>query len=246
MDLRLAGARALVVGASGGIGAATARMLAAEGASVVGAARRIDRIGDVPGVMIDLTDDESIAGGVDAAVETLGGLDILVVAVARDAFAPLAESDRAEWRAQFEVKYFGTAELCRRAAEHMGAMGVIVVVTGIASRIPFAGNPAGGAANAALEHLSRLLGAELAARGIRAVAVSPGFTRTSRLENFSGGELADIEAAIPLARVAEPDEVASVVVFLASPAASYITATTVVVDGGRSLTGAPIRGKDEQ
>ncbi len=213
---------------------------------MVGAARRVERIaGETPGVAIDLGDDDSIASGVAEAVETLGGLDILVVSAARDAFAPLEESDREEWHAQFEVKYFGTAELCRRAAEHMGDNGVIIVVSGIAAHIPFSGNPAGGASNAALEHLNRLLGVELSARGIRSVAVSPGFTRTDRLANFSGGQLAAIEADIPLGRVAEADEVASVITFLASPRASYITGTTIVVDGGRMLTGAPLSGKDE-
>lgn len=246
MDLELAGARVLVVGASGGIGAATVRALTGEGASVVGAARRAERIDDAtPAVAIDLGDDVSIASGVDDAVSTLGGLDILIVSAARDAFAPLEESDREEWQAQFEVKYFGTAELCRRAAERMDGGGVIILVTGIAAHIPFTGNPAGGASNAALEHLNRLLGIDLAARGIRSVGVSPGFTRTERLTNFSGGQLAEIEAAIPMGRVAEADEIASVITFLASPRASYITGTTIVVDGGRLLTGAPLPGKDQ-
>ena len=246
MDLGLAGKRALVVGASGGIGAATAATLSAEGASVVGAARRIERIDtSLPNVAIDLGNDASIESAVAEAVQTLGGIDILVVSAARDAFAPLADSDRQEWHAQFEVKYFGTAELCRRAAEHMDGSGVIVLVTGIAAQIPFGGNPAGGASNAALEHLNRLLSVELAGQGVRSVAVSPGFTRTDRLANFSGGELAEIEAAIPLGRVAEPEEVASVIAFLASPRASYITGTTIVVDGGRLLIGAPLPGKDQ-
>ena len=245
MDLDLAGTRALVVGASGGIGRATVSTLVEEGASVVAAARRTDRLpAGVPHVPIDLEDDASIAEAVTSATSALGGLDVLVVCAARDAFAPLEDSNRGEWQAHFEVKYFGTAELCRRATQHMAAGASIILVTGIAAQIPFAANPAGGAANAAMEHLVRLLCMEHAGRGIRAMGLSPGFTRTDRLANFSGGQLAAIEETIPLGRLAEPDEMAAVIAFLASPKASYITGTTIVVDGGRTLVGAPIRRED--
>lgn len=245
MDLGLTGKTAMVVGASGGIGASVVGLLADEGATVAAAARRTERLPEAAlRLALDLGDDASIDAAVSTVVEALGALDILIVTAARDAFAPLEESDRDEWRAQFEVKYFGVAELCRTAAARMTDGGVIVVVTGIAEEVPFSGNPAGGASNAALTHLSRLLSIELAPRRIRVVAVSPGFTRTERLSNFSGGQLEAIEADIPLGRIAEPDEIASVITFLASSQASYVSGTTVVVDGGRTIIGAPLPGKD--
>ena len=247
MDLQLGGKRALVVGASGGIGGAVARSLVAEGARVVGAARSADQMdADVHPVTIDLTDADSVAAGVAAAAEHLGGLDIVVVSAARNAFGTLWDSEREHWRDQFEVKYVGIADLCRAAATHMPDGGALILITGIAAEIPFSGNPAGGATNAALTHLTKLLSLELADRGIRAVAVSPGFTKTTRFDRFSGDQIAEIEADIPLGRIADAAEIASVVCFLASPLASYVTGTTVVVDGGRSLIGAPMPRKEPE
>jgi NAD(P)-dependent dehydrogenase (short-subunit alcohol dehydrogenase family) len=241
MDLGLAGNRAIVVGASGGIGREIVVALEEEGATVVGAARNLDALsGHGEPIALDLTDSGSVIEAVEQAAAHLGGIDTLVVSAARNAFGSLWETGRQHWRDQFEVKYVGVAELCTAAAPHMADGGCIIVLTGIASEIPFGGNPAGGAANAALTHLAKRLALDLGARGIRVVAVSPGFTRTERFANFSGDQVAAIEADIPLRRVAEPEEIASVVAFLASPRASYVTGTTVVVDGGRSIIGAPM------
>ena len=157
MDLALDGNRALVVGASGGIGREIVSTLAAEGAHLVVTARRADRLTGIASghhVSMDLTDDVSVVQGVADAVEHLGGLDTLIVTAALDAFGPLSETEPDDWRAHFDVKYHGTANLCRHAMSHMSDGGVIIVLTGIAAEIPFSGNPAGGAANAALTHLS--------------------------------------------------------------------------------------------
>ena len=240
MDLALGGNRVLVVGASGGIGREIVSTLAAEGAHLVVTARRAERLDGIePGrhVVMDLTNDLSVVQAVTAAVEHMGGLDTLVVTAALDAFGPLVDTEPDDWRAHFDVKYHGTANLYRHAISHMSDGGAIVVLTGIASEIPFSGNPAGGAANAALTHLTKLLAVELADRGIRVIAVSPGFTRTERFASFSNDELAAIEADIPLGRIGEPSEIASVVAFLVSPQASYISGTTIVVDGARSIIG---------
>ena len=145
MDLHLSGSRALVVGASGGIGGAIAAALVDEGASVAGAGRSTDRLdGALYPVTVDVTDSASIVSGVGAAVDHLGGLDIVVVSAARNAFGTLWTSDRQHWRDQFEVKYVGIADLCREASSHMTDGGVLVLITGIAAEIPFSGNPAGG------------------------------------------------------------------------------------------------------
>ena len=240
MELSLTGHRVLVVGASGGIGQEIANSLDAEGARLAVTATSAESVaGPGHAIALDLTDSASVESGVADAVEHLGGLDALVVSAAHSAFGSLWESGREHLRRQLEVKYVGVADLCKAAASHMEDGGSIVLLTGIAAEIPFGGNPAGGAANAALTHLTKLLAMELAHRRIRVVAVSPGFTRTSRFDSFSGNQIASIEESIPLGRIAEPAEIASVVTFLISPRANYITGTTVVVDGGRSLTGTP-------
>lgn len=245
MDLGITGNRVLLVGASGGIGREIASALDAEGAVVVAAATNTQRLtGPGHPLAMDLTDSGSVSAGVSAAVAHLGGLDTVIVSAARNAFGTLWASDRDHWRDQFEVKYLGIADLCKRAAPQMADGGAIIVITGIAAEIPFSGNPAGGATNAALTHLGKLLAVELGERGIRVVAVSPGFTRTERFADFSGDQIAAIEADIPLGRIADPAEIASVVTFLASPRASYVSGTTVVVDGGRSIIGAPMPRKE--
>lgn len=243
MDLGLGGNRVLLVGASGGIGTAIASTFDEEGARVAAVARRVERLSDVPAELrtrLDLTDSDSITDCVATMVDHFGVVDTLVVSAALDAFGALSETGRDDWRAQFEVKYLGVAELCRGLIPHMADGGSIILLTGIASAIPFSGNPAGGAANAAMEHLSKLLAVELAPRGLRVVALSPGFIRTSRFDNFSGDQMAAIEADIPLGRIGAPAEIASVTAFLASPRASYISGTTIVVDGARSIVGRPL------
>ena len=241
MDLGLSGNRVLVVGASGGIGCEVVAMLDAEGARIVAAARRIDGW-EGPGhaVALDLADGDSVTAAISQTVAHLGAIDTVIMSAARDAFGALWDTGREHWRDQFEVKYVGVADLCKQAADHMPDGGCIILLTGIAAEIPFGGNPAGGATNAALVHLMKLLSLDLAKRNIRVLAVSPGFTRTQRFANFSGDQVATIEADIPLRRLAEPAEVASVIVFMASPRAGYVTGTTVVVDGGRSIIGAPL------
>lgn len=249
MDLGLAGNRVALVGATGGIGRSIAAFFHEEGARLAVAARRTGPLNDLPAesrISLDLTDSGSISDGIAALVEVFGAVDTLVVSAALDAFGSLWETKRSDWRAQFEVKYLGIAELCRGLAPHLASGGAMILLTGIASGIPFSGNPAGGAANAALEHLSKLLAIELADRNIRVISLSPGFVRTPRFESFSGDEMSAIEATIPLGRVAEPSEIASVVAFMASPAASYVSGTTIVVDGGRSIIGRSISYTQEE
>ena len=243
MDLGLQGNRALVVGASGGIGREIVQVLRSEGANLVLAARRGDRLADMAEasdhtVALDLADTDSVAAGVEEAVAHLGRVDTVVVCAALDAFGSLWDSARSDWLAQFEVKYFGTADLCRQVAADMTDGGAIVLLTGIAADIPFTANPAGGAANAALTHLAKLLSLELASRGIRVVGVSPGMTRTERFAHFSGEQIEAVRSEIPLGRIAEPSEIASLVAFLVSTRAGYITGTSIIIDGGRSIMGA--------
>ena len=242
MDLGLEGARVLVVGARGGIGSSVVSSLDQEGATTVLASSNPPEDGYLndggsPIVRIDLRDSTSIKEGLADAVTHLGALDSLVVSASVNSFASFWDLDRDIWREQFEIKYLGIAELCRESVQYIEPGGSLILISGIAGVVPFASNPAGGAVNAALEHLIRLLTIELSTIPVRVVGVSPGMTRTTRLESFSEGQLEQIESDIPLARIADPHEIADVVVFLVSNRASYITGTTVVIDGGRTLTG---------
>lgn len=242
MELELAGSRALVVGGSGGIGSTVVSALNREGAATVCASSnppeaQSQTSGESPFVRLDLRDPVSIREGLNEAASHLGNFDSLIVSASVNSFASFWDLDRNTWQEQFEIKYLGVADLCRQAIPFMSPGGAFLLISGIAAIVPFGANPAGGAVNAALEHLVKLLALELSPIPLRVVGVSPGFTRTSRFESFSQVELEQIESEIPLARIAEPQEIADLIVFLASNRASYITGTTVVVDGGRTLTG---------
>jgi NAD(P)-dependent dehydrogenase (short-subunit alcohol dehydrogenase family) len=112
---------------------------------------------------------------------------------------------------------------------------VIVNLIGIATDMVVTQNPLGGAANAALRSFTRVLAAEVAGSGVRVIGVSPGMTAGGRLNRFAAEQLEAIRASIPLGAIGQPEEIADVVVFMASPRASYITGAILNVDGGLTL-----------
>lgn len=246
MDLALAGRRALVVGATGAIGRATALGLAAEGVELAIAGRSHEGLTELQSrlgracktaLTLDLTDPTSVVTAVDDATQALTGIDILVCAAAGDAFGSVWDVSRSVWERELIIKYLGTADLCRRVAPLMveqGA-GVVIVYTGIAANKVFSSNPMGGGANAALENFVRVLAASGAGRGVRVVGVSPGMTYSHRFDAFGADRVTEIIASIPVGHIAQPDEIADVAVFLASDRARYITGQIVIVDGGLSV-----------
>jgi 3-oxoacyl-[acyl-carrier protein] reductase len=244
----LAGRVAIVTGSSSGIGEATALELAAAGAAVVVNSRSLERAeavaevirargGQAIAVAADVCDGGQVRALVDATLRELGGLDILVNNAGAGLVAPSEEMAEGDWRRVIDVDLTAPFLCAQAAARHMlGASGgVIVNIASVLGHVAMPGRAAYASAKHGLIGLTKVLGVEWAARGVRCVAVSPGYVETELVkENMRGGafDLADIERRTPLGRLATAEEVARVVAFLASDAASYMTASHVLVDGG--------------
>ncbi len=244
MDLGLRDRACLVTGSTAGIGLETARALIAEGARVVTCGRReAPGIGEIAHVRVDL----GLAGEPERVVEeaaaALGGLDVLVnnVGVARQArFEEVAD---AEWEEYWQLNVMSYVRAIRAALPHLRAASgaAIVNVSSTAAKRPSTGMPHYSVTKAAVLSLSRLVADLYAGDGIRCNAVTPGPTATDvwlgegGLADQQGDRnevLAKVGAGRPLGRLAEPQEIASVIVFLCSDRAAYVTGSAWSADGG--------------
>lgn len=243
MDLNMKGKTALVTGATSGIGRAIALQLASDGATVIVSGRNAERGaetvaaikaagGDARFVAADLGDVDSVAGLAQEAADA----DILVNNAGTFAFGPATDQDVASFESMFDINVRGTFFLTTALAPKMAARGEgsIVNITTMAAEVAFPGGSAYGATKAALAALTRTWAAEWAGDGIRVNAVSPGPTTTEGTTAVMGPDgIPQVASTVPLDRPATVEEIARVVAFVASPAASYTTGSTIHADGGR-------------
>jgi NAD(P)-dependent dehydrogenase (short-subunit alcohol dehydrogenase family) len=244
VDLGLSGKKCLVTGSTAGIGLETARLLIGEGAQVVTCGRR-----EAPGVgeVAHVTADLSLAGAperaVSEAVDSVGGLDVLVNNVGTARHARFEEVPDEEWDAYWQLNVMSYVRAIRAALPHLRAGGgAIVNVSSTAGKRPSTGMPHYSVTKAAVLSLSRLVADLYAKDGIRCNAVTPGPTATDAwlgqggLADQQGGDrdevLTKVGAGRPLGRLARPDEIAAVIVFLGSERASYVTGSAWSADGG--------------
>ncbi len=245
--LRLEGKLVIVTGASGGIGAETARRLDEEGAELVLCGRskeRLTALGNELGggaliVAGDLTDDREAERIVGRALSSRGKVDALVNNAAIDHAQGLLETSFEEMRELFELNFFAAARMLQSCADAMRTGGGSIV--NVTSRLATIGVPTMsfyGAAKGALAALTRGAAVELAPHRIRVNAVAPGMTRTplynewlAKLPDPAAAE-AEVTAKIPLGALADPADVAAAIAYLISDDAKHVTGATLPVDGG--------------
>ena len=246
MDLHLSGKKALVTGASKGIGAATAHMLAAEGCDLIIVSRSrgelqvtADKIAaetsrSVVACAADLSQSSEIA----RIAEQYGDIDILVNNAGAIPGGRLEDIDESIWRAAWDLKVFGYINLSREIFRKMSARGsgTIVNVIGAAAQIRDPSYICGVVGNAALTAFTMSLGSDSHRFGVRVVGVSPGPVATERLLGLQTSVQSSV--ARPFGRAANPVEIASAVTFLASPRSDYTSGTVLMVDGGISARAA--------
>jgi len=243
VELGLGGKRCLVTGSTAGIGLAVVEQLVAEGARVVSCGRRgAPEAGEEAHVEADLSLADEPERVVTTAARTLGGIDVLVnnVGVARHArFEDVPDS---EWDAYWQLNVMSYVRAIRGALPLLrDGGGAIVNVSSTAGKRPSTGMPHYSVTKAAVLSLSRLVADLYASDGIRCNAVTPGPTATDAWLGEGGlaeqqGDRADVLAKVgagrPLGRLARPDEIAAVIVFLCSERASYVTGAAWSADGG--------------
>ncbi|BAP45558.1 SDR family oxidoreductase [Pseudomonas sp. 21LCFQ02] len=245
MDLQLTGKRVLVSGGTRGIGRAIVESFLAEGAQVSFCARNKDEVRaaeaalgrDCCGFALDITRPAQVADWVASSAQRLGGIDIVVPNVS----ALAAGSEAEVWRKAFDTDLLGTVSLVSAALPWLrtSRAGAVVLISSVSGREVDQFAEPYGVLKAALTHYGKTLSARHAGEGIRVNTVSPGNVYFSdgvwgTIEREQPETFAQCLAANPFGRMGRPEEVARAAVFLASPAASFITGTTLLVDGGLS------------
>ena len=251
MDLGLAGKVAIVTGSSRGIGRGIAARLAEEGANVVlcarggveldSAVRSINGSGRTIGIVADVATPEGATAVVAAAVDQLGGVDIVVNNVGGSGAKSFADMDAADLQAVLDKNVFPAVNVSHAALPSLRSRGggVIAVISSIWGR-EGGGAPSYNVAKAAEISLAKAMATDLAKDGVRVFSVAPGSTLfpggswERRTRDDPEGIAAFIERELPFGRLGTVDEIADVVTFMVSPRASWVVGTCITVDGGQS------------
>jgi NAD(P)-dependent dehydrogenase (short-subunit alcohol dehydrogenase family) len=256
MDLKLSGGVAIVTGASRGIGRAIAQTLAAEGMTIVAAARSKDQLDDLAKSIrgdslvqaVDLRKPGSASAVVDATIERFGRIDLLVNNAGATKRGDFFELTDADWDDGFALKFFGAMRLCRAAWKHLQASrGTIINIIGVGGRTGSADFAIGGSVNAAFRLFTKALADRGVKDGVRVNAINPGYIKTERLEvrlrSFAAEHSVDLSRAETelakasgVARFGEPAEIAAAVAFLASTRCGFCHGALLDIDGGQTRT----------
>jgi len=250
-DLNFESKTVVVTGGAGGFGSQTCREFAARGANVVVADLNLERAQEVAdelasaiAIKMDVTDAKSIEAGIQAAVDTFGGLDVLVNnAGAPNLAGPYENTTLADMDWLYQINYRSTALASQYALPHLrkSEIGNIVNVASVSAKRPRPGSAIYCSLKAGVEALTRALAVEFAP-DIRVNAVSPVIAETGFVKNAMGTDTipdatkAAMVSGIPMGRPADITDVANSIVFLASDMASFLTGSIIDVDGGRSIS----------
>lgn len=241
MDLGLTGTRALVTAASKGLGRACASALAGEGAHVFIVSRNEEALAGVERqisgsghLALDLADADSPSRAVEAAVETLGGLDILVCNAGGPPPGTFESTSLDRWDAGYQLTLMSAVRLARAAlpALKQSGRGRVVNITSITVRQPVPNLVLSNAFRSAVTAMAKTLSEELAPFGATVNNLAPGMVLTDRIRQLYGDDLESVEKSIPMGRLGRPDEFGAACAFLCSLQAGYITGQTIGVDGG--------------
>ena len=246
MNLDLTGQIALVTGASRGIGQAIADALMQSGAKVIGTATSAEGAAAIDarlkgnggrGVALNVTDPKACENIIDSIVKDFGGIQILVnnAGITRDQLAMRMKSE--EWTDVIDTNLSAVFRLSQAVLRPMmkARSGRIINITSIVGHMGNAGQANYAAAKAGVSGMTRALAREIGSRNITVNCVAPGFIDTDMTRALSEEQQNALKSNIPLARLGTPEDVASAVAFLASPAAAYITGNTLHVNGGLYL-----------
>ncbi len=248
----LRGKVAFVTGGGSGIGGGIAKRLAAQGAKVGLLGRTAEKLENVAAEIraaggeaavfpADVRQYPAVETAIRGCVTAFGRLDILVNSAAGNFLSPAATLSANGFRSVIDIDLCGTFNSCRAAFEHLSKEGGhIVSITATQAEIPTPLQCHAGAAKAGIEKLTRDLALEWAKLGIRVNAIAPGpIDGTEGMARLAPGDAKkNLEKRVPLGRYGTIDEVCEALTFLVSPAGSYVTGTTLLIDGGTSLLGA--------